>query len=86
MPSHTHIQNPHFHPVGFDNNGIERIGSSPGTTDSSISAYLTNLVRGARDYTMNALPTVATNQNTGGSKSHNNIQPYTTVYIYKITK
>ena len=86
MPSHTHIQNPHFHPVGFDNNGIERIGSNSGIAEPSVSAYLTNLVRGARDYTMNALPTVATNQNTGGSKSHNNIQPYTTVYIYKRVK
>ena len=86
MPSHTHIQNPHFHTVGFDNNGIERIGSSSGTVDSSTSAYLTNYVRGARDYTMIANYTVATNQNTGGSKSHNNIQPYTTVYMYKRVK
>ena len=86
MPSHTHIQNSHYHNVGFDNNGITRIGSSPGSVDSSISAYLTNYVRGARAYTLIANSTTATNQNTGGSKSHNNIQPYTTVYIYKRVK
>ena len=51
MPSHTHIQDPHYHYVGFDNNNIKRIGSGPGDVDSSTSAYLTNYVIGARTYT-----------------------------------
>ena len=85
MPSHTHIQNPHSHDIGFDN-GIKHIGSAAGSAEPDTSVYLTNLVYGGRVFSMLANSTTATNQNTGGSESHNNIQPYTTVYMYKRTK
>ena len=85
MPSHTHTQNPHFHRVGFDN-GKSRIGLSSGGTDSDISMYIGSYAYGGRIYTMITDAVTATNNNTGGNSSHNNVEPYTVTYMYKRIK
>ena len=85
MPSHTHTQNPHFHRVGFDN-GKSRIGLSSGGTDSDISMYIGSYTYGGRIYTMITDAVTATNNNTGGNSSHNNVEPYTVTYMYERIK
>lgn len=63
MPSHTHTQDAHTH-------------TSPGYTDSGGSTDAlarTTVGNGSLNYTSNS--TTATNQNTGGGGSHNNMQP-----------
>ena len=77
MPSHTHIQDPHNHQLPADSNGtIFNNWWGPNATAKLISK--------AGGYTTSS--TIATNQNTGGSKAHNNLQPYIVVYMYKRTK
>ena len=85
MPSHTHTQNPHFHRVGFDN-GKSRIGLNSGSVDSDISMYIGSYAYGGRAYTMITDAVTATNNNTGGNSSHNNVEPYTVIYMYKRIK
>ena len=82
MPSHTHTQNPHFHRVGFDN-GKSRIGLNVGVAEPDISMYIGSYGFGARVNTMITDAVTATNNNTGGNGSHNNIEPYIATYIYK---
>ena len=86
MPSHTHIQNPHSHSIGFDLGYNNYIGLNSGSVEPDISIYFSNPVKGGRSYTMIAHSQTATNKYTGGDKSHNNIQPYITVYMYKRIK
>ena len=88
MPSHTHIQDPHQHKVGFDRDDIKNIGTDHGEVDATTSAYFNSntIILGPRMWTLRALETTATNQYTGGSKSHNNLQPYITVYMWRRTK
>lgn len=78
MPSHTHTQNPHTHSIrakGF-------AGSS------SINGYYM-LRRNRNDDSYDdvdpnaAMSATATNQNTGGGASHNNMPPYLVVHMWK---
>ena len=85
MPSHTHTQNSHFHRVGFDN-GRSRIGLNSGSVDPDISMYIGSYGFGARVNTMITDAVTATNNNTGGNGSHNNVEPYTVTYMYKRIK
>ena len=85
MPSHTHTQNPHFHHVGFDN-GRSRIGLNSGSVEPDISMYIGSYAYGGRGYTMITNTVTATNNNTGGSGAHNNVEPYIVTYIYKRVK
>ena len=85
MPSHTHTQNPHFHNVGFDN-GKSRIGLNVGVAEPDISMYIGSYGFGARVNTMITDAVTATNNNTGGNSSHNNVEPYTVTYMYKRIK
>ena len=85
MPSHTHIQEAHKHSVGFDGpSTAQYIGYGSGGSEPNISHYFTTgtLTAGARRQTLMANLATAINQNTGGSQSHNNLQPYITVYMY----
>lgn len=77
MPSHTHTQNAHSHGVTLQYWSTETFA-----WDGNIS--------GSRDWAGHAAwngttqSTTATNQNTGGGGSHNNLQPYQVVnYIIK---
>ncbi len=85
MPSHTHIQNAHTHQVGFEAPEAKAIGLQRGDFGPNESIYLetSSYTYGPRTYTLKAETTTATNQTTGGSKEHNNLQPYITVYMYK---
>ena len=85
MPSHTHTQNPHFHHDGFDN-GRSRIGLNSGSVEPDISMYIGSYTYGGRGYTMITNTVTATNNNTGGSGAHNNVEPYIVTYIYKRVK
>lgn len=78
MPSHTHAQNPHSHSSkakGFN-----------GTSNKS-GYYMLRRNRSDDSYddisAEAAISTTATNQNTGGSASHNNMPPYLVVYMWK---
>lgn len=72
MPSHTHIQNAHHHQL---------TGFSSGNGSQSAYTQSSNRSQTSRDTTS----TTATNQNTGGSQSHNNMPPYMKVYMWKRT-
>lgn len=82
MPSHTHIQNPHTHPIRFDGREDLYIGLYAGDVNSPPGVH-TNWTGGTRTYTAIAESVTATNQNTGESQPHNNIQPYITVHMWK---
>ena len=74
MPSHTHEQNPHTHILPYTSNvgkGFEGYGFEGGGSN------ITNGNGIAVTYA------TAINKNTGGSKAHNNLQPYITVYMWK---
>ena len=74
MPSHTHEQNPHTHILPYTSNagkGFEGYGFEGGGS---------NITNGNGIAVMHA---TAINKNTGGSKAHNNLQPYITVYMWK---
>ena len=75
MPSHTHTQNSHSHTMGRGNDNNLGTGANQygwQSTDDKSGAYATN-------------GTTATNQNTGGGQSHNNLQPYFVCnYIIKV--
>lgn len=71
MPSHTHIQNSHNHSYtaySYGNGNLGHVASATGG-NSSKKQYVGG--------------TTATNKNTGGSKAHNNMPPYLTVYMWK---
>ncbi len=79
MPSHTHIQDAHLHTIvmpGTLGGNQQRIyGDYAG--GGSLSSGTPNLTSGMSLFAnaAYAAATVATNQNTGGGGSHNNIQP-----------
>ena len=80
MPSHTHKQNSHSHSTSTHANTYAA-GSCPTyraqcSVNSSQWDYTETTTSGG---------TTATNQNTGGGGSHENRQPYITVYMWKRT-
>jgi microcystin-dependent protein len=89
MPAHSHTQDPHSHSAG--DNGHSHGGvPSLGTVSVPQGAYYGVLGSYGEKNTNTGYASVyvnnatATNQNTGGSGSHNNIQPYlVTNYIIK---
>ena len=48
--------------------------------------YIGSYAYGGRAYTMITDAVTATNNNTGGNSSHNNVEPYTVTYMYKRIK
>lgn len=70
IPSHTHIQNPHTHTYNQAN---------VVTTAAGLEVALASLVTVLPAVTTAA---VATNQNTGGDGSHNNVQQSLLTYYY----
>jgi len=80
MPSHAHIQDAHAHgpAAGMtsfwqaNSGGTAQIAASPAVFPANNSVATTG-------------STTATNQNTGGGESHNNLQPYITVYMWRRT-
>lgn len=78
MPSHTHIQNLHNHTItiGIKSGGLDGhvlpLGSSGSPTDN-VTTY------------NSSTNVAATNQNTGGGATHNNLPPYYALaYIMKL--
>lgn len=90
MPSHTHTQNAHGHThnanAGLGGYGLIRV--SPGNSNT---ISVTDTTPGEPDIVTTPIAlsinsTTATNQNTGGDGSHNNMQPWIAVnYIIKAT-
>lgn len=79
MPSHTHTQDPHAHPV--------RYRQSSAGAGSSLHFLRRNAASDDYDGTDSdaAMSVTATNKNTGGGQSHNNIQPSLTLrYMVKV--
>lgn len=84
MPSHTHPQDPHIHDEIVDNNGY-RITYATGSTANF--RVMNQLKQGdaSGSWKMLTSSATATNQNTGGNQSHNNLPPYITCYMWKRT-
>ena len=85
MPTHTHIQNSHRHnygrPAFFDGENNDN-GSifTPRYSGRTSSQYKGN----SNNWTEMSY-TTATNKDSGGGESHNNLQPYITCYMWKRT-
>ncbi|MBR0465392.1 hypothetical protein IJJ02_01220, partial [Candidatus Saccharibacteria bacterium] len=80
MPSHTHTQNSHSHTTYNRWNSYAAGNLSGYGYTSPANSWAQDGWQ--QDYTGG---TTATNQNTGGSGSHENRQPYITVYMWKRT-
>lgn len=82
MPTHTHIQNSHFHVQGYGFQGGVGVVTRYGTTDTgTFSNRIDNDNGGApigatnENTGANTSTITATNQTTGGSQPHQNTQP-----------
>ena len=76
LASHTHIQNPHSH-------STESLGGW-GAGSNNESKWRSDQNSPAIDWpNLRILNTTATNQNTGDSQPHNNLQPYIVTYMWK---
>ena len=85
MPSHTHTQNSHRH-----NYGRPALFGGENDDDGSIftprySGRTSSQYKGNSNGWTEMSYTTATNQNTGGGETHNNLQPYITCYMWKRT-
>jgi len=74
MPSHTHIQNSHTHTYNQPVITPTAAGLEPALADIVVATP--SLTSG----------TIATNQNTGGNGSHNNVQQSLSVYWYIVAR
>ena len=83
MPSHTHIQNAHYH-AGIRWGGSEGhpITLNAGSYSGAFNLAYSATSGGENDFIVTA-NAIATNQNTGDSQFHNNIQPYIVTYMWK---
>lgn len=78
LPSHTHVQDAHFH-TQYDDRGVQY--SAPGYANTA-----TVWAQGYKFNTgSNTQATTATNQSTGSGEAHSNLAPFITVYIFKRT-
>ena len=91
MPSHTHTQNSHNHTQDSHTHLISTSGCHGMNGNGSRQRYSDgdSQSNGNAMYTGSSQPsisgTVATNNNTGGDKAHNNMPPYLAVNIWKRT-
>lgn len=93
MPMHGHIQNAHNHDQDAHshqisaplNNGSVLAGSKV-AVNANTNGALTTLNASIAGVSAKNQATTATNQNTGGGESHNNLQPYITVIFWRRTE
>lgn len=80
MPSHTHVQDSHNHtqnPHSHTVYGLALAASGSARVTLVDNSQADNKTTGPTTATNNSA--TATNQNTGGGQSHNNLQPYLTL-------
>jgi microcystin-dependent protein len=97
MPSHTHTQNSHNHTQDSHSHNFTYAGGEYASWTPSLGSSAANHINflvgtnggwsnvGIAGKTATNQATTATNQNTGGGQSHNNLQPYVVLnYMIKV--
>ncbi len=84
MPSHTHIQDAHYHPEILGE-GVLSLGDTVAAS-TFVRSIFNRVAYDSNAFKWRTSSDVATNQNTGGGGAHPNLQPYITfVKIIKLS-